>query len=379
MKKIAVIGGGAAGLAAAVSAASNGASVIIYEKNDRVGKKILATGNGRCNLTNKFVSPKCYNKPDFVKNTLDKYGYKQICDFFDSIGLLTYHDSEGRQYPVSDTATSVLDTLRMYCEKLNIIEKCSSEITDISKDKDKFKICQSNGQIEKFDRCIVTTGGRTSLLKSVGHKYVPFRPVLCPLKTDITPIKGLNGVRAKCSVSLSDGERTVIHERGEVLFRDYGVSGVVIFDISRYAKEGQILSIDFLPDIGKDELKREINYRKETLLRHGEDILIGIFQKMLCNRIYKVAGNDSTGNIVNAIKNFKIKILGAGDEKQAQVTAGGVDVTQFNSETMESKLLKGIFAAGEALDIDGRCGGFNLHWAFSSGLVAGYNAAMEEY
>lgn len=365
IKKIAIIGGGASGLTAAIKAAEQGFNVTILEKADRTGKKILKTGNGRCNLSNINVSKSFYNHPDFVTDVLEKIPCEKLLSFYKSIGLLTVKDTEGRIYPYSDSATSVLDVLRLRCMSLGVKEQVNTEVKDIKKQKDNTFLLDTNAAPFTADKVIVSVGGGSNLLKELGHNVINFEPILCPLKTDISKIKALSGLRSKCKVTLTRKGKEIYFESGEVLFRPYGLSGIVIFNLSRYAQKGDILHLDFLENLTSSEVKELLSSR----INKGNDLLTGIFPK----RIGEVLLKES--NLTNAIKDFTLEVLDKTETNSAQVTRGGIDVNEVNSKTFESKKVKNLYITGEALDIDGACGGYNLHFAFASGLTAGESAA----
>lgn len=375
-RQITIVGGGATGLAAAVTAAHLGARVTVLERADRVGKKILQTGNGRCNLSNTAVAPGAYNAPGFTLPALTGTGCAELRRFFASLGLFTYVDAEGRVYPVSDAASSVLDVLRLSCEEYGVRTLCGFDAVRVLPDG---TVCGADGQTVPGDCVIVATGGGTSLLKSAGHRIVPFSPVLCPLKTDTAPIRGLSGVRVKCAATLSRGKQAVITLRGELLFRDYGVSGIVIFDLSRYAHPGDILSIDLLPDVPFEALCQRLAARAVAHpARRGEIFLTGMFHSRVCAALLRTAGGTEPEALARAIKGFSLTVQGCGDSKQAQVTRGGAALDAFDPATLRSRRYPNLYAAGEALDIDGKCGGYNLHWAFASGILAA-KSAMEAH
>lgn len=378
MINIAVIGGGASGLFAAIYAAKGGANVTIFEKNDRVGKKILATGNGRCNLSNENIMHEYYNNKEFVEPTITNINAEKLIKIFENMGLLTVADNEGRLYPLSNTATSVLDILRLECKKYSVKEKVSCEVISIQNKKNKFFVKTKYNDIYEFDKIIYSVGGNNRLSKNLGLNTVSFSPILCPLKTDTSKIKGLSGLRIKCSVSLYDGNNFIYKENGEILFRDYGVSGIVIFNISRFLKQGNFISIDFLPEHSKEEIIDMLNKRKKNFKeRIPEDFLTGIFHRKLSEAILKISDINKHSEIAENIKDFKLKIKGVGDENQAQVTRGGISLDEIDNKTFESKKIKGLFVTGEALDVDAPCGGYNLHFAFSSGIIAGMNAVKK--
>ena len=371
-----MIGGGAGGLCAAIAAGRAGADVRIFEQANRVGKKLLKTGNGRCNLSNTHVSPEHYNRPGFVAPVLADMPCGALLAFFGSLGLWTVTDEEGRVYPRSDTAASVLDVLRLGCEALGVEERCSTEIAAVAPQSRGFILTARTGEKFFADRVIAATGGGTALLRSLGHKTVSFSPVLCPLKTDTESIRGLTGLRCACRAQLLRRGKGVYAENGEILFRDFGVSGILALDLSRYALPGDTLSLDLLPELSLDALTAKLSAQK-ALRRGGAELFTGIFHRRLGEAIARRAENGGTAELARIVKDYRLSVLGPGDTQHAQVTRGGADVAEFDPETMESRRVPGLYAAGETLDIDGACGGYNLHWAFASGLRAGRSAAHD--
>lgn len=390
--RVLIIGGGAAGLSAAIAAARLGSSVTLLEAGPRVGKKILASGNGRCNLTNLHTSPLAYNHSDFVEPVLDAYPCEAIRSFFGEIGLLTLADDEGRVYPITNVAGSVLDVLRLECAHLGVEVRCGFEVGRVSEQPRSagFEVSSQDGEVVRSEIVVVTTGGG-SLLAGLGHGLVDTVPVLGPLKTDIEPIRGLSGVRVKCAATLLagvDGDNTGGHavaaECGEMLFRDYGVSGILIFDLSRYLDKGSAISIDFFPEVATLELQAIIAQRCEALSwRTAETLFTGMLHDRVARAVLRAAGIGldtpveklPQTRLVALLKDFRLRVVGMGDASRAQVTRGGASVVEFDPNTMASRHVDGLFAAGEVLDIDGRSGGHNLHWAWASGLVAGQAAA----
>ena len=372
-RRVLIVGGGAGGLAAAVAAARAEAQVTILEKANRVGKKLLRTGNGRCNLSNLRVSPAGYNCPDFVSPLLKTTDCAAVRDFFASLGLWTVADGEGRVYPRSDAAASVLDVLRLGCAAYGVREICSAEVTAVRRTKNGFAAdVREQGEFTA-DRVIIASGGGTALLRPLGHSLTPFSPVLCPLRTDTGPIRGLSGLRVKCRASLGRGSAVLTEESGELLFRDFGVSGILALDLSRYARRGDILSLDLMPELTTDELCRRLETQR-SLARPENDLLTGIFHRRVGEALIRAAGGTDSAALARSIKAFRLTVEGPGDVQNAQVTRGGAAVDGFDPLTLESRLHPGLYAAGEALDVDGRCGGYNLHWAFASGLAAGRSA-----
>ncbi|MDY0339670.1 MAG: aminoacetone oxidase family FAD-binding enzyme [Coriobacteriia bacterium] len=385
--RVVIVGGGAAGLAAAVSAARSGARVTLLEAGARVGRKILASGNGRCNLSNLGVAPAAYNDPGFVSAVLGEFPCESIRSFFRGLGLLSYADAEGRIYPVTNAANSVLDVLRLECAHLGVEERCGFEVAHVQSEPGSgvLTIFSPDGSWVSADAVIVATGGGASVLADIGHKQTPYTPALVPLVTEQEPIRGLSGVRVRCAASLIDADgQTLATERGELLFRDYGVSGIMVFDLSRAYVERSTLSIDLFPDIELAEMERLLIERHDTL---GWRTAGGFFDGMLHTRVAQAvlrAAGASSGDPASTIdatslaaivKDFRLGAVGRGEVRQAQVTRGGACVEGFDAATLASDLVSGVFAAGEVLDIDGRCGGFNLHWAWGSGIVAGRGAA----
>lgn len=388
-----IVGGGAAGLSAAIASARLGAAVTLLEAGPRVGQKILASGNGRCNLTNLSVSTRAFNHPEFVEPVLGAYSSEVVRAFFDDIGLLTRADDEGRVYPVTNFAGSVVDALRLECAQLGVEVRCGFEVAGISADSriDRFVVTALDGETVRAHAVVVTTGGGGSLFADAGHGMVESVPVLGPIKTDTEPIRGLSGVRVRCAATLlagaddnSAGSDVVKTERGELLFRDYGLSGIMIFDLSRYLKPRCVISIDFFPEIAPEEFQAMIVQRSMALeWRSADTFFTGMLHDRVARAILRAAGvisDTRVGELSHArlaglLKDFRLNVTGMGDANQSQVTRGGASVDGFDPNTMASCHLDGLFAAGEVLDIDGRSGGFNLHWAWASGIVAGEAAA----
>jgi len=384
-----IVGGGAAGLSAAIAAARGGANVTILEAGARVGRKILASGNGRCNLSNSSAGPEAYNHPEFVTPVLATHSCEHVRAYFRDMGLLTYAEDEGRIYPVTNAANSVLEVLRLECEHLGVVERLGFEaaaIAQVAAGSPGLAVTSTQGERIPGDAVVLATGGGHSLLAALGHSEVALTPVLCPIKTDPAPIRGLSGVRVRCAASiLTQDGAALATERGELLFREYGVSGIMVFDLSRYLERGRALSIDFFPDTTPRELRAMLDARCATLAwRTAGTFFDGMLQSRVARAVLRAAGVDPSvpvpdmpcDRLASLLKEFRIEIIGGGEAKQAQVTRGGVAVSEIDPETMASRRVSGVFVAGETLDIDGRCGGFNLHWAWASGIVAGEQAAQ---
>jgi predicted Rossmann fold flavoprotein len=391
--RVLIIGGGAAGLSAAIASARLGVPVMLLEADARVGRKILASGNGRCNLTNVAVSPSAFNHPDFVEPLLTRYPCEAVRAFFAEMGLLTRVDGEGRVYPVTNFAGSALDVMRLECDRLGVDARCGFEASRLIAGSDTagLEVFSADGESLRADAVVVTTGGGSSLLADSGHTMVETTPVLAPIRTETAPIRGLSGVRVRCAASLVagvGGDRNpgdvFATERGELLFRDYGVSGIMIFDLSRYLEPEAVLSIDFFPDLAGPELEAAISRRCTALhYRTAETCFVGMLHDRVALAILRAAGVAADASIdelaassVGALlKDFRLRVTGVADAGKAQVTRGGASVAQFDSSTMSSHCAERLYAAGEVLDIDGRSGGYNLHWAWVSGIASGEEAA----
>jgi len=386
--RVLTVGGGAAGLCAAISAARAGAAVTVLEAGPRVGRKVLASGNGRCNLTNVSAGPEAFNQPDFVAPILERYSCDEVLGFFAEMGLLTRADDEGRVYPMSNAAASVLDVLRLECARLDVDVRCDFEVTQVTPSAaGGFEVSGADGERVRTDAVVVATAdGRP--LADVGHAMVPTRPVLGPIRTEAGPIRGLSGVRVRCAATLLAGAAgdgvPLATERGELLFRDYGVSGIMIFDLSRALVPDCVISIDLLPDMDARAVGAMLARRCTGLAwRTSETFFSGMLHDRVARAVLRAAGVDASApvsalpqaRLAAVLKGFRLKVQGMGDASQSQVTRGGADVAEFDSSSLASRRIDGLFAAGEVLDVDGRSGGFNLHWAWASGIVAGESAA----
>jgi len=398
---IGIIGGGASGMAAALEASQNpNARVVLFERQARLGKKLLATGNGRCNLTNENACHGGYHgqNADFATFALSQMPPRETVAWFSKMGLLTVAEPSGRVYPYSDQANSVVDVLRFALEKPNIRLCLGGEVTKVSRAAAGFSVTTQTETVD-CDKLIIACGGLAGtklggsmagykLLARFGHKATKLRPALVQLKTGWPGISALKGVRANCNVQiLKDG---AIHSEstGEMQFTDYGLSGPVIFETSRDACYGPgvwTAKLDFLPQMEQPQLLRMLSARGENL--STEEMLTGILHNRLGRVLTKAAGigQGTVGQLSDAerlavcqcVKAFEITLTEPLGMDHAQVTAGGVLTDDFDPTTMESRLVPGLYACGEVLDIDGDCGGYNLQWAWSSGRLAGRSAGKE--
>jgi len=382
---IAVIGGGASGIMAAIFAARTGKNVCILEKNPRIGKKILATGNGRCNFTNINAKQKDYNT-EFVSSCLARFSPKDVISFFKELGMLSKEEAEGRVYPLSGQATAVLDVLRLELARLSVKEIVDFDVQKIEKTNDGFVIFSKNDKVEA-KKVVVATGGMASpksgsdgkgyeLLKSFGHHTTRLVPSLVQLKTE----KSIGGVRAYGKVTTQSGKS----DTGEIQFNNYGISGIPVFGLAKYVQKGESVFLDLLPDYTQDEVVKILkNKPKQTM----ETYLIGILNKALGQLLLKECGisplsrmsdtlkDDEIIKIAKTIKSWRFDVTGTMPWDNAQVTSGGIELCEINPETMESKLVENLYITGEVLDVDGPCGGYNLEWAWASGMVAGSEAS----
>ena len=396
MTDIAVIGAGASGLAASVFAARLGAAVTIFEKNDRIGKKLLATGNGRCNLTNIHISPDRYHgkDKDFCKEALHSFGAEDTIHFFEEMGLLTRVEEEGKVFTYCGRAGAVIDVFRMEAEKFGIDMRCGFDVKEIIPRKTAFEIVSWSGEHEFAKKVIFAAGGKAAgdlgggssgydILKKLGHTVTELYPSIVQMKTDADAIKGLKGIKTHAKVTM--GEKQY---EGELLFTDYGVSGPPVFSLSSYYNEEKShkLIIDFFPDIDENRLYMLFKDKSENIL-HPENLFTGIAHKNIGSAIMKMAGVSSvsafSGGDIKAVckaaKEFGLTITGTQSWNNAQVTKGGIRTNEIDNHTMESKKCRGLYITGEVMDIDGDCGGFNLQWAWSSAYAAGTDAVSKLY
>ena len=402
MNDVIIIGGGAAGLTAALSASQRGAKVTVLEAAPRIGRKILASGNGRCNLAN--LGPMRYNGDTVLASAvLAAYPVEKVLSFFTELGLVTIEEAGGRVYPACGQAAAVLDVLRLALDRQHVQVVCEAPVTKLTKTKAGFQAVTPQGTFEA--KAVVAAfggmaggrlghdGGPYQLLTKLGHTLVSPRPALTALVTDKKAVKGLSGLRLPAKLTLCDGAKPIEAASGEALFTDYGVSGVCAMQLSRRAGEllnqgkQPTLYLDFSPMLGLipriyDRVEAAdpfehvplllscLKERQHTLPK--EALLTGFAPRLLAERLKGMSLPDMAKHLAA----FPAPIVGVRGMENAQVTAGGIRGSEFDSRTLQSRTCPGLFAAGEALDVDGDCGGFNLQFAFASGLIAGENAAL---
>lgn len=401
-KRVLVIGGGASGLTAAIAAARGGAKVTLLEKKTQVGRKLLVTGNGRCNLTNQDQRLSHYHcgEPGFPGKALGVFGYEETVRFFQRLGIYM-KNRNGCLYPYSQQAQAVADILRMEAEQQRVKLSCNTEILEMEKREACFYI-KTPGWTYEGDALILACGSCASAqgsgdgyayARGFGHRVCPALPALVQLRAGGEWPRQLAGIRVDACVSLYGDGELLGRDTGEVQLTDYGLSGIPVFQVSRYASqalekgqktEARLCFLPEFPDNEKGEILQRI--AEENRPKSLEACLGGLFPRKLIPvllaraEIGKGQGAGETTKrewerLLREISHFRVPIKGNNGFSQAQVCAGGVDAKEVEPLTMESRLVKGLYFAGELLDVDGDCGGYNLQWAWTSGYLAGKAAA----
>lgn len=404
-KKIIVVGGGAAGMMAAIVAKRNGLEVTLLERNDRVGKKLLATGNGRCNYTNLNINIENYHGMDnsFASGALTELNMDKTIEFFEDLGITPADEDNGKVYPMSFQSSSMLDVLRYELSYLGVELITECFISEIRKKK-KFVVKAKDGRIFEADKVILATGGMAmpvsgsdgngySIAKSLGHSVTDIFPGLVQLKLEGSVFKQINGVKFIGIAGVYHKNLLISEDKGDILFTDYGISGPPILQLSRKAIEYMNkgleaeLRVSIIHTKTLEELKDYLLKRFEKMpMKTIAEGLVGLINKKLIIPVLKELNidkdvsikdirTDDIEKLTQLLTSWSFKIIGNKGWGQAQVTAGGVNTKEIHDKTMESKILEGLYIVGELLDIDGDCGGFNLQWAWSSGYVAGINAS----
>lgn len=403
-RRVMVIGGGASGLVAAIAAARQGADVTILEHMDRVGKKILSTGNGRCNMTNLSMRAEHYrcSQKQFPMKVLDRFSVWDTLTFFDELGIVT-KNRNGYIYPNSEQAAAVLDTLRLEAEQLGVKIQCDCHIRQAKQVK---KSGRRQFQIEAdlgtffCDTMILATGSKAApvtgsdgsgyeLAKAFGHQIIKPLPALVQLRCEGRQYKQLGGIRCEAALKMIVDGKAIAGEEGELQLTEYGISGIPVFQISRFASVALdggskvTVMIDFLPSQSRDETKRFLKKRVARMeYRLCGDLLTGVLNKKLALVLLKLSGirqdvpvrdvkQAQWEKLLTNLKCYEAVVTATNSFEQAQVCCGGVDTRDIRPDTMESRLVPGLFLTGELLDVDGICGGYNLQWAWSTGMIAG--------
>lgn len=415
-KTLIIIGGGASGLSSAIHAydISNGKiDIIILEKLNRVGKKILATGNGRCNFTNKNVTYKNYyskcngENEDFTKYFLEEFGVNDTINFFYNLGVLHKELEYGKTYPYSEQASSIVDALRYKIEQYKIEIKTEFEVININKKGEKFKITSKDYESLYADNIIVATGGNSNkvlgsdgigmkILEKMGHTKTKLTPALVQLKTDANKIKSLKGIKITGNLKIYtkvDNELKFLREHyGEILFTEYGISGPPVFSLSILfgLYKNLVAHIDIMPEFDYIEVLNMLKERKK-ILEHTtmENFFGGFLNKRIGNIIAKSCGIEKLSfkvinlddnmlkTMTNIIKSYELDIIDTNGFNNSQVTIGGIVTDEFDRQTLQSKIVKGLYCTGEILDIAGDCGGYNLQWAWTSSYIASASCVKE--
>ncbi len=396
--KVLVIGGGASGMLAALTAAEDPAnSVVLLERQNRVGRKLLATGNGRCNLSNVNADVSHYHgyDPGFVRQALEEFSVEDTLAFFRDLGLVTVTEASGKVYPYSDQSNSVVDVLRFALEQAGVDVRCGCEVLSVNR---KARGFQAKTAEESFygDKLILACGGAAGsklggtdwgykLLGTFGHRVTELRPCLVQIRTDAAVTRSLKGVRAQAKITLKRKGQTVAENRGEVQFTDFGISGPAVFEISGLVeqKADQVVLLDLLEQITEEELLAMLMAKVMRFpALSAEELLTGILHNRLGKVVLRLCDTtlpqtmgawteDQLKKAAHTVKYFPMTVTGVMGLEHAQVTGGGAPTSEFRADTLESRLCPNLFATGEVLDIDGDCGGYNLQWAWSSGRLAG--------
>lgn len=394
--KIAVIGGGPAGVIAAIELAKNDQEVIIFEKNNRILKKLLATGNGRCNYTNNYVSSENYNcKDNFVENVLEEFTRDNLIDYFKLMGIEPVLENRGKIFPVTLKANTVVNTLLEELDDLGIEVLLNSEVLSIKK-KNKFSVKTKEKSFE-FDKVIFAVGGSSmpssgsdgksyKILENLGHNKIETFPALTQLKLSSDYLKSLSGVKVVGDVKLLENNKIIDKRNGDLLFTNYGISGPPILDLSRKVNEkNKKLEIE-MPLINNiEDIKefRNLLYSRFYTLSHFslERWLMGLVDKKFINMILKESNLKAETpldlieisdleKLLNILLKSRFTVIGTKGFENSQVTCGGIATSEINKDTLESNIIDDLYIVGEVMDVDGDCGGYNLQWAFSSGIVA---------
>ena len=399
-----VIGGGAAGLAAAITAARAGKSVCIVERDVACGLKLLATGNGRCNLSNESIDPRRYNHPAFIESVMGPRPEQELMGFFSSLGIMTTSE-EGRLYPRSLRAESVRDALLNVCDRLAITLICGANVAtahkapegwalqidrparalEAKKHDDRKSELRSlrraladtprkNVTLQAHAAIIATGGNPAGIAETFSLPLTPLRPVLCPVSASVVgdrmALKALDGLRVRARLTLTRNHEELWREDGEVLFRTFGISGVAAFNLSRRVQRGDTILLDVFPDLSKDELLGGFSPRASRWL---DGMLAPQFSHVVCTAFEQChPESHDVIHLVSILKHFKLLVEGTTEERSAQVTRGGVPIESVSAPNLCVSNAAGapLYICGEALDIDADCGGFNLAWAWISGIRA---------
>jgi predicted Rossmann fold flavoprotein len=392
---VCVIGAGASGITSAISARRKGASVIICERMSRLGKKILASGNGRCNLLNERLDESNYNLSSrhLVKSIFNRFGKEGIIKFFKGLGLATFSDENNRIFPVTNQSASVLKVLEMELERLSIPIELNYEVVDISRSANRFTVMAKSNKAISCDSVIVAGGGKSypalgsdgnayKLATVFGHKLIAPVPAAVPIVIKSPLCHILQGQKIFAKATAIIGGKVMREATGDLLFTKYGLSGTAILDVSeeisiamnRNDRKDVVAGIDIAPFMKEEHLKNEIRCRINRKFSTDE-LLVGILPNKFAQAIKGMLETRDAQKISSGLKDMRLKVAGTHGWNEAEFTAGGINTAEVKEDTLESKLQKGLYLAGEILDVNGRRGGYNLAWAWASGFIAGENAS----
>lgn len=388
--KVGIIGGGASGIFAAISAKKSGHDVTLYEKNYMIGRKLAATGSGRCNITNLYVAPEYYrsSKKNDLNKLINLYDFNFLKNYFDHIGIFTYHTDDGWVYPISNSAKNISMLLEEVLTRLNVKIHKNAEVIDIEKINNRFLVLVKDGQSSYYDRLILSSGSQAhpqlgsdsqvlNLSTKFGHRLINPYPALVPVVTTKVFTRNLDGVRCDAHLRLIKNNTLIDENFGNIIFTSWGLNGPGIMNLSHHVKNNTNIEIEIdfsalLPDKFQSLLlfSQSIHSLYSSLM---SILNIKIIDQVFSNLKWSRNTNYSGTNHIELIQNLRIRetILTTKGFDQAQTSTGAVSTDEINPESLESKICPGLFFSGETLDIFGPCGGFNLHWAFISGIIAG--------
>ncbi len=399
-KEVLVVGGGASGMIAAIVAARRGKSVLLIERKEKLGKKLLATGNGKCNFSNTYYDESVYrsDRPAMITPILNQFSVEDTIAFFKELGIEP-KSKNGYLYPASMQAAAVVEVLTIELRRLKVEVHLNESTTEIIKKESIYRVVTDKSSYET-QAVILSTGGKAGsklgsdgsgyiLAKKLGHNIVPVTEALVALRSPLKLFRQISGIRINARITVFINDRSTVTEIGELQITDYGISGIPVFQVSRYvtralSQRNKVeVHVDLLPDMTKEAtLQLLIKRQKDRPEKTAQEFLIGLFPYKLAIFLIREAGIKETVTVdrigknqltvlTELINNFSVPITESNGFEQAQVCAGGVDVSEVSSQTLESTKAEGVFLTGELLDVDGTCGGYNLQWAWSTGFVAG--------
>ncbi len=385
--RVIIVGGGASGVFSALELTDgkngfSGADILILEKNDRLLKKLVVTGNGQGNISNADISARnYYGDKEFINCFLSSLKTNDVSEYFYRLGIKTVTDGVGRIYPLSKQASAVSDILRAHLDKRGVNVKLNGSVTSVRKTGNLFTV-KTNAETYSAENVILAVGGCVGkqfgtdgssyvLAENFGHKKTDLFPSLVQIKTEREKIRGLKGLKEYVKVTAYDGETPLKSAVGDLLFTDYGVSGSAVFQVSGRVTDAKKpwLNIEFLPDLSEQEVLEILKNARQNSPVYNENALSGIINKRIGLAVIKTVKDKNIYSLASALKSFRLRVEGSAGFDNAQVTKGGISVSDITPTTFESRLVKNLYMAGEMLDVDGDCGGYNLTFAFVSGII----------